>query len=116
MKKLFVLVAAFAFVTTGTLRAAETWKGTISDSMCGVKHSADKHAGKAADHRACVEKCLKDGGEYVLIAGDKAHKIANQNFAGLKTHAGHEVALTGEMKDDKITVTKIEMPKADIKK
>lgn len=115
MKKLFLLVAAFAFVTTGTLRAAETWKGTISDSMCGLKHSADKHEGKAADHRACVQKCIKDGGEYVFITGDKAMKIANQKFAGLKAHAGHEVMLTGVMKSDTITVSKIAMPKAEKK-
>ena len=94
---------------------AETWKGTISDSMCGLKHSADKHGGKAADHRACVEKCIKDGGEYVFLSGDKAIKIANQTFAGLKTHAGHEVVLTGDMKNDAITVSKIEMPKAEKK-
>lgn len=115
MKKLFLFVAAFAFVTTGTLRAAETWKGTISDSMCGLKHSADKHEGKAADHRACVQKCIKDGGEYVFIANDKPIKIANQKFAGLKVHAGHEVMLTGEMKNDMITVSKIAMPKPEKK-
>ena len=114
MKKMFLLVAAFAFVATGAV-SAETWKGTISDSMCGLKHSADKHEGKAADHRACVEKCIKDGGEYVFISGDKAIKIANQKFAGLKTHAGHQVTLTGDMKDDAITVSKIEMPKAEKK-
>ena len=114
MKKMLLLVAAFAFVATGAVRA-ETWKGTISDSMCGLKHSADKHGGKAADHRACVEKCIKDGGEYVFISGDKAIKIANQTFAGLKTHAGHEVVLTGDMKNDAITVSKIEMPKAEKK-
>ena len=114
MKKMFLLVAAFAFVATGAV-GAETWKGTISDSMCGLKHSADKHEGKAADHRACVEKCIKDGGEYVFLSGDKAIKIANQTFDGLKTHAGHEVVLTGDMKNDAITVSKIEMPKAEKK-
>lgn len=112
MKKLFLFVAALAFVATGTVRAAETWKGTISDSMCGLKHSADKHEGKGADHRACVEKCVKGGGEYVFISNDKAIKIANQKFEGLKLHAGHEVMLTGEIKDDVVTVSKIEMPKA----
>lgn len=115
MKKLFLFVAAFAFVATGTVRADETLKGTISDSMCGLKHSADKHEGKGADHRACVEKCVKEGGEYVFISNGKAMKIANQKFAGLKLHAGHEVMLTGETKDDVVTVSKIEMPKAEKK-
>lgn len=114
MKKLLLFVAAFSFVATGTVRA-ETWKGTISDSMCGLKHSADKHEGKGADHRACVQKCVKGGGEYVFLSNDKAMKIANQKFAGLNVHAGHEVMLTGEVKDDVITVSKIDMAK-DVKK
>jgi hypothetical protein len=80
-----------------------------------VKHSADKHGDKAADHRACVEKCIKDGGDYVLLSSDKVLKIANQSFSGLKTHAGHEVTVTGELKDNAITVSKIEMPKAPAK-
>ena len=52
----------------------------------------------------------------MFLAKDKALKIANQKFEGLKAHAGHEVMLTGEMKDGAITVSKIEMPKAEEKK
>ena len=52
MKRCVLLMAAFAFLATSPARAAEeTWKGTISDSMCAAKHSADKHGDKAADHR-----------------------------------------------------------------
>ena len=118
MKKLFLLTAALAFVTVGGLQAAaeETWKGTIGDSMCGVKHTADKHGDKASDHRACVEKCVKGGGQYVLLTADgKVMKIANQSFEGLATHAAHDVVVTGEIKDGAIVVSKIEMPKADKK-
>jgi hypothetical protein len=46
----------------------------------------------------------------VFVAGDKVYKIANQDFADLKVHAAHEVMLTGDVKDDSITVSKIEMP------
>lgn len=117
MRKALVLAAALAFASLGTLqaRSEETWKGTIGDSMCGAKHSADKHGGKAADHRACVEKCITGGGEYVFITDGKVMKIANQSFEGLKTHAAHDVMLTGEIKDGAIVVSKIEMPKADKK-
>jgi hypothetical protein len=108
---LSVLAAgALAVVPLG---AAETWKGTLSDSMCAAKHSADKHGDKATSHRDCVEKCLKNGGEYVFISDGKVYKIANQDFAELKAHAAHEVMLTGEMKGDTITVSKVEMPKAE---
>ena len=118
MKKLFLLAAALVFVTAGTSQAGteETWKGTIGDSMCGVKHSAEKHGDKASDHRACVEKCVKGGGEYVFITEDaKVLKIANQSFKGLAAHAAHEVMLTGEIKDGAIVVSKIEMPRTEKK-
>ena len=117
MKRILVLAAALAFVSVGALqaRAEETWKGTIGDSMCGVKHTADKHGDKAADHRACVEKCVAGGGEYVFMTGGKVMKISNQSFEGLKAHAAHEVMLTGEVKDGAIVVSKIEMPKAEKK-
>ena len=117
MKKVMLLVAALAFVSAGATQARtpETWKGTIGDSSCGVKHSADKHGDKASDHRACVEKCVARGGQYVFIADGKVMKIANQDFKGLKTHAAHEVMLTGEIKDGGIVVSKIEAPKTDKK-
>lgn len=42
-------------------------------------------------------------------------RIANQDFADLKVHAGRVVLVSGELKDDVITVAKVEMPKADEK-
>ena len=54
--------------------------------------------------------------KYVFVGeGDKVYKIANQNFAGLKTHAGHSVTVSGTMKDDTVTIAKIEMPAAEKK-
>lgn len=116
MKRLFLVVALLAFVTPAVGQAAEeTWKGTITDSMCGVKHSADKHGEDAMSHKACVDRCIGRGGEYVFVTDGKPMKIANQSFEGLKTHAAQEVMLTGEMKDGVITVSKIETPKPDKK-
>jgi hypothetical protein len=112
MKK-FVLCLAAAALWVAAPAAADTLKGTLSDSMCKAKHSADKHGGEAKKHEACVEKCIKGGGEYVFLANDKVYKISNQSFADLKAHAGHEVNLTGDMKGDTITVAKIEMPKKE---
>lgn len=114
MKKLALAVAAAALVSVAPIQA-ETWKGTITDSMCGTKHSAEKHGGKAADHAACVKKCIEGGGAYVFVSSNKIHPIANQDFAALKTHAGQEVMLTGDMKNDKLVVSKIEPAKAEKK-
>jgi hypothetical protein len=110
MRKTLAFVAA-TFLTGAVPAMAAEWTGKISDSMCGVKHGSGEHGGTAASDRECTEKCIKNGAKYVFVSGDKVYKIANQNFAGLKTHAGHEVVLTGDMKDDTVTVSKIEMPK-----
>jgi len=117
MRKMSLLAAAIVFATAGATQAfaAETWKGTISDSACGLKHSADKHGDKASDHRACVEKCVAGGGQYVFLTGGKVLKISNQDFKDLKVHAAHEVSLTGEIKDGAIVVSKIEVPKPEKK-
>jgi hypothetical protein len=112
MKNLVLCLTASALFVAAPA-AAETLKGTLSDSMCKTKHSADKHGGDAKTHEACVEKCIKGGGEYVFLANDKVYKVANQSFADLKAHAGHEVTLTGDMKGDTITVSKIEAPKKE---
>lgn len=89
-----------------------TWTGKISDAMCGM----DKHQGDGTmtgDHN-CVASCVKKGSTYVFFVekDKKLFKIGNQDFAGLPIHGGHTVELTGELKGDTITVTKIVMPKA----
>jgi Ni/Co efflux regulator RcnB len=108
MKKLVLLAAAIVFAAAPLASAADkTWNGVISDSKCAAKHA------KAGDaDQECVTKCAAGGAKYVFLAGGKSYEIANQDFAGLKDHGGHKVALTGEMKGDSITVSKIDMPAA----
>lgn len=110
MKKVLMLSAAFVFAAAG-MAQAETWRGVIGDSMCAAKHTEEK----GSDHSKCVAKCVQNGSSYVLVAKDKVYKIANQDFADLKAHAGHVVMLSGEIKDDAITVTKVEMPNPEKK-
>jgi len=110
MKKVLFLFAVAVFAAAGVAQA-ETWRGVIGDSMCAAKHSEEK----GSDHSKCVAKCVQGGSAYVLVAKDKVFKIANQDFADLKAHAGHVVMLSGDMKDDTITVTKVEMPKPEKK-
>ena len=91
-----------------------TWTGKISDSMCGASHAKmmAAHAGAKMTDRDCTLACTKAGGKYVFVTGGKVYNIANQSDADLQTHAGHTVRLTGEMKGDTITVSKIVMPAA----
>jgi hypothetical protein len=106
-----LLLSLTSFVSA----ADQTWTGKISDSMCGGSHAkmiaAHGGASKMTD-RACTLACTKAGGKYVFVMGGsgKVYNIANQDLAALQTHSGHTVKLTGEMKGDTITVSKIVMP------
>ena len=113
MKALISLAAAAVLFTVGTAFAAEqTWNGQISDSLCGAKHESESIGegnGKISDQE-CTVACVKGGSKYVLVSSGKVYQIANQTYADLAKHAGHTVKLTGEIKGDSITVSKIEMP------
>ena len=114
--QLKTLAAAMVVLAVMAVRvsvaAPATWTGKISDSMCNASHGAN--GGTVQKDHDCTLKCVKGGQEYVFIndADHKIYKIANQKFKDLEVHAGHTVNLTGELKNDKITVTKIVMPKA----
>jgi hypothetical protein len=119
MKKFAMLVAAVLFAAAPLASAADkTWNGVISDAKCNGKHSKAEHGSQTDSDHDCVTKCVSGGAKYVFVSGGKTYQIANQDFAGLKDHGGHKVALSGEMKGDSITVSKIEMPaaKTDAKK
>ena len=113
MKKFVLFAAAILFATAPALVAADkTWTGVIGDAKCNAKHSKAEHGSQSDSDHDCVAKCVAGGQKYVFVAGGKTYQIANQDYAGLKDHGGHKVALTGEMKGDSITVSKIEMPAA----
>ena len=109
MRKSMACLAAVVLMSAPML-AAEM-KGKISDGMCNAKHAKGEHGTKEMTDRACVEACVKGGEKYVFVGEkDKVYKIANQDFAGLKAHAGHDVTITADAKADTVTITKIEMP------
>ena len=113
MKKFVLLAAAIVFATAPALMAADkTWTGVLSDSKCNGKHAKAEHGSQSDSDHECATKCIGGGAKHVFVAGGKTYQIANQDYAGLKDHTGHKVALTGEMKGDSITVSKIEMPAA----
>jgi hypothetical protein len=116
MKNVFrsLFCICLLLVLTSFASAADmTWTGKISDSMCGASHAkmiaAHGGATKMTD-RDCTLACAKAGGKYVFVMGGKVYNIANQDDKDLQTHAGHTVRLTGEMKGETITVSKIVMP------
>jgi hypothetical protein len=106
--KIHVIVGAIALSFAATSFAAEqTWTGAISDKMCGADH---KKMGGAMSDRDCTLACAKGGAPYVLVTDGKVYQLTNRD-SDLRTHAGHTVNLTGELKGDTIRVSKVEMPK-----
>jgi hypothetical protein len=112
MKKLAMFAAAVLFAASPAL-AAETLTGKLSDARCNGTHKPAEHGSQQDSDHECVTKCVEGGGKYVFVSGGKTYTIANQDFASLKAHGGHTVALTGEVKGESITVSKIEMPKTE---
>src|SRR5690242_20594115 len=87
--------------------AASTMTGLISDSQCGASHAAmTEHGAKMTDTQ-CTNACVQHGAKYVFVQNGKVLQIANQDFKDLPTLAGDTVRLTGDVKGDTVTVTKI---------
>jgi len=105
----FVLAAALLVAPAGPFAAEQTWTGKISDSACGAKHEeAAEGQGVMAD-RDCTQACVRGGSKYVLVVDGKVFQIANQDNVDLATHAGHKVTVTGDLKGQAITISKMEM-------
>ena len=94
-----LLALAMGMPLTAQPRDGE-WTGWITDDSCGAK-------GAKAEHKACAEKCLGDGGTLVLYntADEKLYKLDNQELA--KEHLGHEVTVKGSIEGSTIKVASI---------
>jgi hypothetical protein len=96
---------AFGWVFAASCFAG-TFIGQISDSSCGASHS--KMTGQhGKSDRDCTLACVKAGNKYVFVSGGSVYQIENQSFADLEKRAGQMVEITGDMKGDTITVSKI---------
>jgi hypothetical protein len=109
MTRSFFTAALFVAVTVVAPSAdQQTWTGQISDSACGKQHEeAAEGQGKMPD-KECTEACVRGGSQYVLVVDGKVFKLTNQTNPDLKANAGRSVKLTGELKGDSITVSKVE--------
>jgi hypothetical protein len=111
MTKKLVALVAIAWTTAGVdFAAQQTWTGIVSDSLCNSSHmKMAQSLFPPLEDPACVLACVDGGGKFVFMdKGETALQIANQDFADLKKFPGVRVTLTGELKGDVITITKIE--------
>jgi len=85
--------------------AEKTFVGSISDSMCGLKHTM------GGGDKECTLECVKGGSTYVLAdpASGKVYDLSDQKKP--EAFAGQKVKVTGTLKGKVITVTSIEAAK-----
>ena len=99
MKKLSFTAALFAM---GAF--AESWSGTITDAGCNVKH-----VDASEKSQACVKRCVGRGDAAVFVVGEKVIKFADASKDKITPHLGHKVVITGDLKDDILTVESVKM-------
>lgn len=110
MQKLGVVLSVAIFTTMLALTAAfaadkaTTFTGTVSDAMCGAKHSME---GSAAD---CTRACVKQGSKYALVVGDKVYTLESKDKAALSELdklAGEQANVKGKASGDTIEVSSV---------
>ncbi|OFV92743.1 MAG: hypothetical protein A3F68_06585 [Acidobacteria bacterium RIFCSPLOWO2_12_FULL_54_10] len=97
----FLILGALLLVTAQGFAAEQTLEGTITDSMCGMKHSS-------ADAKACTMSCAKNSG-YSLVVGDKVYKLAGME-AELAKYAGDRAKVTGTVDGMNMKVSSVSAP------
>src|ERR1700704_4841111 len=111
MQNTFRILAALGLVAglASSVSAASTMNGMISDSACGVSHAkmmAEHKDAKMTD-RDCTLACVRNGGKFVFVSKGKVYSITNQDLAVLQEFAGQTVSLTGDVKGEAVTVSKV---------
>ena len=83
---------------------AETFTGTITDTMCGAKHEMMKNT----PDEQCVRMCAKGQYSYALFDGTKVIKLSDQKTPA--KFAAKKVKVTGALdpKTNTIKVSSIE--------
>jgi hypothetical protein len=100
------LIVAAGLMATPALAAdkAQTFKGEVSDSMCGKKHMME------GDAAACTRACVGKGSTYALVVGDKVYTLDAKDKASLDELdklAGKQATVKGTANGDTIAVSSI---------
>jgi len=82
--------------------AVKTYRGMVTCSRCGAKHSAS--LGRSASD--CVRICVHSGAGFALIDGDKIYQLKGDSSM-IKKVAGQRAEITGVADGDTITVSSV---------
>ena len=97
----FVLFVLLLMSSISAIAAPQSFVGTLSESMCGAKHMMpDKSDAE------CTRICVKANSKYALVVDKKVYILSGpqEHFSKL---AGQRVRVTGENKEDTISVKSI---------
>ena len=108
MKKLLLVILAFAFLTSVSVAKdskpkATKMSGWVSDEKCGVKD---------IDNADCAKKCAEAGSKLVFVSEKDKSVLNVDNQDALKGHEGHHVSVTGSVDNGTLHVDKVSMLKA----
>ncbi|MEO8052505.1 MAG: TlpA disulfide reductase family protein [Acidobacteriota bacterium] len=105
--KTVTVLSMLASLASFVPAAPITLKGEISDSNCALSHQKVTQVHPSLNSHSCALACVRDGAKFVFVSDGKVLKIANQDLPALQANAGYTVQVTGDMKDDAITVSKV---------
>ena len=83
----------------------ETLTGTVSDAMCGAKHTMMKNG----TDKDCTLACVKMGSKYALVVGDKVYELDGKE-SDLQKFAGAKAQVTGTVDGTKMHVSAVAAP------
>ena len=92
MKKWFMMTAAAALLTAST--GQKTFTGTITETMCGTKHTMMGISPEAKCVRECVKMDPKKW-KYALQVGNKLYVLSDQQTP--EKFAAQKVSITGTL-------------------
>ncbi len=99
-----VLGAGLAVSPALAADKAQTFKGEVSDSMCGKKHMME------GDNASCTRACVGKGSSYALVVGDKVYTLDAKDKASLDELdklAGKQASVKGTANGDTISVSSV---------
>jgi len=86
------LVIGTAFLTAGPTYTIWTYKGVVTDSMCGMDHSKMK----IVPDKKCVEECVRGGAKYALVSGENIYMLIGTQKT-LSEFAGQKAKVSGTL-------------------
>ena len=105
MRIRLLFVSALLLSTTSAFGQAQTFNGTVTDSMCGAHHMM-----KGETAAQCTRDCVKEGSDFALLSNGKVYTLKGDKTR-FDSFAGENVTVKGTVSGTTITVSSIDRAK-----